>query len=822
MPFHFDTLSPISKFLFTDSRFLTQAADAVFFAIKGVRHDGHLFIDQLLMAGIKEFVVEKSWAKENENYAEKADFWVVDNTTKALQQLAANHRKKFKIPIVGISGSNGKTIVKEWLNQMLLGSFEIAKSPRSYNSQIGVPLSVWQLQANHTLGIFEAGISQEAEMQKLQEIILPEIGIFTNIGSAHDEGFRSRKQKITEKLRLFRQAKTLIYCHDYADLDEETRIFLKAVNPKIELISWSLKGRSTINVDLKTFKDYSQLIIYWNGDEYNLNIPFIDNASIENAIHCFFAAYLLLKNKYNEIETLQVIQRGLNSLKPIAMRLELKEGINNCFLIDDTYNNDYGGLNMALNFMSQHHFTKKKTVILSDVLQSNLRPEQLYAQIAELLHAHDVAKVIGIGPAIAKYSQYFENFSAYHSTEDFLLQHPIQQFSNELLLIKGARAFTFEKIVDKLIAKVHGTVFEINLDAITHNLNFYRSGLSAKTKIMVMVKASAYGSGSTEVASLLQYHRVDYLSVAYADEGVFLRENGIKLPIMVLNTDTGSYAKILEYKLEPEIFSIRSIRSFIQFLEATDFDKEQSINIHLKIDTGMNRLGFSAKDTKELLELLQQHSYLKVASIFSHLAGADGKEHNDFTRAQIQQYELISKQILDGLNYHTIRHIANSAGMMRFPEAEFDMVRLGIGLYGVEATGQMQSALQTVGTLKTTISQIKEVKKGETVGYSRKGIVQRDSRIATIAIGYADGFARQLSQGNGVVLIDGKECPVIGNVCMDMTMVDITDTHANEGDPVEIFGPNLSIFDMAKRLQTIPYEILTRIGSRVKRIYYKE
>ncbi len=821
MPFLFTDPAPKSHLLLTDSRFLAQASDSVFFAIKGIRHDGHTFIDTLLEAGVREFVVEKHWADKNEDYAEKATYWVVANATKALQSLAAKHRSKFKIPVVGITGSNGKTIIKEWLNQILLGSFQIAKSPRSYNSQIGVPLSVWQLEASHTLGIFEAGISQEGEMQKLQEVIKPDLGIFTNIGPAHDEGFRSRKQKITEKLRLFRKAKTLIYCHDYQELDEEIRIFLKAVNPEVQLICWSARNRSTINVNYNRHKDYTEALIYWNGEEIGLNIPFTDNASLENATHCFFAAYHLLAKSHSHFENIQIIQRGLDSLKPVAMRLELKEGVNNCYLIDDTYNNDFGGLNMALNFMSQHHIKKNKTIILSDVLQTNLREIDLYRQISDLLNGHGISKVIGIGPAINRQEELFENFTGFADTQSFLESQPINHFANELILIKGARPFTFENIVERLIAKVHGTVFEINLDAITHNLNFYRSKLSPKTGIMVMVKASAYGSGSTEVASLLQYHRINYLSVAYTDEGVYLRQNGIELPIMVLNTHLGTYAKIVEYNLEPEIFSLRSIHEFLDFLASRD-DISGRIRIHLKLDTGMNRLGFSSGDLSELISVINNNPILEIASIFSHLAGADEKDHNDFTRSQIKAFQVMSDKILANIQDKPFRHIANSAGIIRFPEAEFDMVRLGIGLYGVEATGMNQAALQTVGTLKTTISQIKNVKKGETVGYSRKGVVHRDSRIATLAIGYADGFDRHLSNGTGTVLIQDKICPVIGNVCMDMTMVDITDTTATEGDMVEVFGPNLPIFDMAKKLETIPYEILTKIGNRVKRVFYKE
>jgi alanine racemase len=810
-----------NKILLTDSRFLSHASDTIFVAIKGDRHDGHEFIEDLIYKGVKKFIVDKSWHTNHSNLNNKATFEVVENSVKALQKLAQNHRCQFNIPVVGITGSNGKTIVKEWLSAILQHQFSLIKSPRSYNSQIGVPLSVWQMNENHSLGIFEAGISLPAEMQNLQNIIKPEIGIFTNIGSAHSEGFRSLKQKIMEKLRLFRQSKTLIYCQDYENLHEEIRIFLKAVNPSLKLIAWSKKQKGSIQVDIDKKKDFSLLRIYWNAEEYDVRLPFIDDASIENSIHSFFASFELLKRKFQEKDILQIIQAGLDSLKPVAMRLELKEGINNCYLIDDSYNNDFGGLVMALNFMNQHHINRKKTIILSDVLQSGLKEAELYSKINELLIGTGIEKVIGIGPKISENASLFDAIDCYENLEDFLNQIKISNFKNELILVKGARHFSFEKIVNQLINKVHGTVFEINLDAITHNLNYYKSRISTETKIMAMVKASAYGSGSTEIASLLQYHLVDYLAVAYTDEGVELRKNGIELPIMVLNPHPDTFSKLLEYNLEPEIYSLNNLNDFRSFLGDLE-SKPVSIKIHLKIDTGMNRLGFIEKDIKDLNKILANNPSLHVASIFSHLAGADSKKHKEFTLKQIKTFETLLNKITEQLNYKPLKHIANSAGIMAYPEAGFDMVRLGIGLYGVESTDVAQKELMTVGSLKTKISQIKEVKAGETVGYGRVGKPEKDSRIATISIGYADGFDRHLSDGKGKVWVNGTLCPTVGNVCMDMTMIDITDAKAEEGDKVEIFGTNYQIFEMAKALDTIPYEILTKIGSRVKRVFYKE
>ncbi|KPM47617.1 bifunctional UDP-N-acetylmuramoyl-tripeptide:D-alanyl-D-alanine ligase/alanine racemase [Jiulongibacter sediminis] len=810
-----------SKILLTDSRFLSQPGKTVFVAIEGERHNGHDFIEDLISKGVSEFIVSKKWAEQHQSLLPLATFTIAENTTRALQKMARKHRETFEVPVVGITGSNGKTIVKEWLSSILQSTLSVIKSPRSYNSQIGVPLSVWQMSPEHEVAIFEAGISQPAEMQALSEIIQPEIGLFTNIGSAHNEGFRSQKQKITEKLRLFRKAKTLIYSIDYPELDEEIRIFLKAVNPKVELIPWSKNQKGSITVDVEKKDKFTNLRVYWKGDEFDLHIPFVDDASIENCIHCFFAAYLVLKKTQAEREIPQLIQNGFDTLKPVAMRLELKEGINNCYLIDDSYNNDFGGLEMALNFMNQHHINRRKCIILSDVLQSGLPEKELYKKINDLLEGADIQQIIGIGPIISRNKGAFEEIDTYLNVEEFLKKHPLQQFANQLILVKGARNFAFEKIVNALTHKVHGTALEVNLDAITHNLNYYRGKIADKTKLMVMVKASAYGSGSTEVASLLQYHRVDYLAVAYTDEGVELRENGIELPIMVLNPQPESFKKLVTYALEPEIYSLQILKSFIRFL---DFEKPEniSVKIHLKIDTGMKRLGFIEEDLPELLKLLKENPTLKVGSIFSHLAASDSKKEREFTKSQISSFSSIATKIQAELVEKPIRHILNTAGIVNYPEAQFEMVRLGIGLYGVDSSEIHQRELETTATLKTTISQIKKAKAGETIGYGRVGKATNDMTLATIAIGYADGFDRKMSNGKGFVYLQGHRCPTIGNVCMDMTMIDITGITAEVGDQVEIFGKNISIFELAEQLETIPYEILTKVGSRVKRVFFKE
>ncbi len=854
MIFFSEPISTNATVLLTDSRNVALPEQSIFFAIKGERHDGHQFIKQLYDAGIREFVVEKKAVtdahKNQWSALPQAKFWLVENAIRAMQNLVSEHRQKFNIPVVGITGSNGKTIVKEWLNTLLSVDYDIIKSPKSYNSQLGVSLSVWEMNEKHTLGIFEAGISKSGEMEFLEPIIRPTIGIFTNIGSAHDEGFRSRKQKTTEKLRLFQRSEVLIYCKDYAEIDEEITILLRAVNPKIKLIGWSKLARNEFSVsenhseknNLTEAADRPQpspkekgafnrvLDILWSGNNYTFDVPFIDDASIENATHCIFTMLYLGINSTE-------IQIRLQLLKPLAMRLELKQGINDCSLIDDSYNNDFAGLTMALNFMSQQTKNQYKILIISDLLQSGLAETELYESIAGLIQAHEIDEIIGIGEVISRHQEAFNHGTFFDSTEDFLGKYPINHFNNSLILVKGARKFAFEKIINQLVRKVHGTVFEVNLDALTNNLNYYRNKIGNETKIMVMVKAFAYGSGSAEVASLLQYHRVDYLGVAYTDEGINLRQNGIKLPIMVLNPQPESFAKLIEFDLEPEIYSFKIFKQYLDFvrffedsekpLPPAPSPREKGSKIHLKLDTGMHRLGFVEDEIEQLIEILRENKQIKIATIFSHLVGADESEHNVFSKMQIEKFDRMSKKIMQTLDYQNaepsiVRHICNSAGIVRFPEAKFDMVRLGIGLYGVEITATEQNALQTVGTLKTIISQIKNLKKGETVGYSRQGILEKDSRIATIAIGYADGFDRRLSKGVGRVLVNGVACPVVGNVCMDMTMIDVSDAVCAEGDEAIIFGKDLPISDLAKSINTIPYEILTGVSERVKRVFYRE
>ncbi len=825
---------------FTDSRQVTghasdaQSADAVFFAIQGEHHDGHKFIGELYRKGIRQFVVERSSLTperraELANYTE-AEFIEVDSSLQTLQRLAAEHRRQFHIPVIGITGSNGKTIVKEWLSQLLVDDFVVVKSPKSYNSQLGVPLSVHELTESHTLGIFEAGISKTQEMQSLEAVIRPTIGIFTNIGTAHDEGFRTRKQKVAEKLRLFIHANTLIYCTDYADIDEEVNMLLKAVNPDMRFITWSLTGQPAT---YRGVLQGDQLNLTSKNGAFNLTVklPFTDPASVENVMHCIVTMLRLRSWDSTELQT------RLNRLRPVSMRLEQKEGINNCILIDDSYNNDVVGLKLALSFLNQQRIRNRRVVILSDVLQSGQPEDELYERVGTLIRTNEVEQFVGIGLVVSRNARFFtENSLFYTSTDDFLTQFSFSELRDSAVLVKGARPFSFEQIVHRLERKVHGTVLEINLDALTHNLNYYRGKIgrndgidnttyrASDTKLMVMVKAFAYGSGSAEVAQLLQFHRVDYLAVAYADEGVSLRQNGVDLPIMVMNPAPETFATLLEHKLEPEIYSMRLLHEWGRFAtENIELREGEDISqLHLKIDTGMHRLGFLESELSAVADYLTHHPNLHVATVFSHLVGADEAQFNSFSHQQYETFLRSSALLEVTLGYRPTRHLLNSAGIVRFPAYKLDMVRLGIGLYGVEASQSDQASLQTVGTLRTVISQIKTVRAGESVGYSRRGVLDHEARIATLAIGYADGYDRRLGNGVGEVWVNGTRCPTVGNVCMDMTMIDITNASANEGDEVMVFGAELPIIELAQRMGTIPYEILTGVSERVKRVFFKE
>ncbi len=811
-----------AQYLLTDSRQISFPEQSIFFCIKGERHDGHQFIHELYHKGIREFVIEKgSYNEKLQNICNSmpdATFWLVNSSIRALQLTVAQHRKKFNPAVVGIAGSNGKTIVKEWLTQLLSVDNRVVASPKSYNSQIGVPLSVWNLGAGHELAIFEAGISQAHEMEFLQPVIMPTVGIFTNIGSAHDDGFRSRKQKISEKLRLFTKANKLIYRKDYTVLDEEIELILKSVNASLETITW---GGPLTMADLQVVfspqKDKTFIAISSSqfGD-LRFETSFRDDASLENLTHCI--VFLL---DYGVCPL--TIQERIQTLRPVSMRLELKEGINRSYIIDDAYNNDIQGVSMAVNYLMQQEQRNIKTVILSDILHSGLLPLDLYQTVAKLLKDKQIDRLIGIGPEITKQALLFETETQefFNSTDEFLKNFNFDSLADNLVLVKGARLFSFEKIVHRLQQKVHDTVLEINLDALTQNLNFYKNKVNKGTKIMAMVKAFAYGSGSSEVASLLQYNRVDYLGVAYTDEGVALRQSGITLPIMVLNAAPATFDMIWQYRLEPEIYSRNMLLAWIKYANERN-EPTQMPSIHIKLDTGMHRLGFVESDFDWIDETLTENSFIRIASVFSHMVGADDGVHNEFSKLQYERFVKGSERIETIIGYPILKHILNSAGIIRFPEYHMNMVRLGIGLYGVETAGSEQNKLQTVGRLKTVISQIKYLEAGETIGYNRNGKLENNATIATIAIGYADGYSRKLGNGIGKISVNGTLCPTIGNVCMDMTMIDISGVEAEEGDEVIVFGNEASIVQAAKSIGTIPYEILTGIGNRVKRVFYRE
>lgn len=796
--------------LLTDSRKVVNAESSLFFAIKGDNHNGHEFISDLINAGVFNFIIsDKSAWKESYT----ANAIVVADPLLAMQLIAASHRNQFRIPVIGITGSNGKTVVKEWLYQLLREDKNIVRSPKSYNSQIGVPLSVWQMTNDHNLGIFEAGISRPSEMENLEKIIHPSIGIFTNIGSAHDENFSSREEKVREKLLLFKNCSTVIFCRDYPEIFSA----IGTLPTSVTSFSWSRKVKADLQVARITKRESDTEIqgIYKNRF-IEITIPFTDEASIEDAIHCW--AVMLFMEYEND-----VIAARMELLNPVAMRLEMKEGINNCSIINDSYNSDIGSLTIALDFINQQKQFGKRTVILSDILQSGRSEEQLYQEVAALLSRKNVHRLIGIGDALQRQQNSFTmEKKFYRNTEEFLRDFGNNVFANEAVLIKGARAFGFERISKALQQKAHETVLEINLNAVVHNLNLFRSRLKPETKLMVMVKAFAYGSGSFEIANMLQFHRADYLAVAYADEGVALRKAGITLPIMVMNPEEQSFDAMIVHHLEPEIYNFRILNHFTDALRRQASEAIVRFPVHLELETGMRRLGFEEKELNELIIRIKNNRYIRIASIFSHLVASDESKHDPFTVEQVKLFEKMSAQVQEHFTYPILKHILNSAGILRFPEAQMDMVRLGIGLHGVAATANEQRQLQMVATLKTTISQIKHVKAGETIGYSRRGVAKQDMTIATVGIGYADGFNRHLGSEVGKMLVMGQFAPVVGSVCMDMTMIDITGIPAREGTEVIVFGNEYSILEIAKQLDTIPYEVLTGISSRVKRVYFQE
>lgn len=805
----------------TDSRSISSPSNALFFALKGDRYDGLDFLPEVYRKGVRMFVVTSlpagiSSAESAKNSFEwrGAIFLVVNDVLRALQQLAAWHRNKFSIPVIGITGSNGKTVIKEWLFQLLHDDKVIVKSPKSYNSQVGVPLSVLQIGPEHTLAIFEAGISQPGEMEHIANIIRPEIGLFTNLLQAHQENFSSREQKADEKAKLFRNCSTLVYCKDDQVVHDA---FQKLPgSDKRKIFTWSRKTKSDLQIGkVEVGPEGTTIQAVFNNDFIRIEIPFTDEAGIENAIHCW-ALMLFMGYKPD------VIRERMRQLSQVAMRLELKEGINHCSVINDTYNSDLSSLGIAIDFLSRQKQHSAKTLIISDILQAGREDRQLYSEVAAMVREKGIDRVIGVGEAISRHKELFATGSTFFpSTDAFLASFVPEHFSDETILLKGARPFGFERISKALQEKAHETVLEIEMSALIHNLNYYRSKLTPGTRVMAMVKAFSYGSGGFEVANALQFNHVDYLAVAYPDEGVELRKAGISLPIMVMNPEEPAYDSMIRYDLEPEIYSFRVLKQFEEAVKRAG-RADAAYPVHIKLDTGMHRLGFEQNDIGELVSKLSASRQIEVRSVFSHLSGSDNAAHDQFTKEQIRKFTEMSDAISSGLSYPVIRHILNSAGISRFPGAQFDMVRLGIGLYGVGSSAEEQSRLQNVSSLKTIISQIKIVAKGDSVGYDRSFVAAENMRIATVPVGYADGISRRLSNGKGKMLIAGKAAPIAGNVCMDMTMLDVTGINCNEGDQVIVFGKGLTVSEIAAQMDTIPYEVFTGISRRVKRIYIQE
>ena len=795
--------------ILTDSRSLCFAEDTLFFALKTKRNDGHKYIPDLYERGVRNFVVS-DLPQNLDDYVD-TNFLQLPNPLKGLQRLAEKYRSQFEVPVVGITGSNGKTIVKEWLYQLLSPEKIITRSPRSYNSQIGVPLSVWLLNETTELGIFEAGISEMGEMEALQSIIRPTIGILTNIGGAHQENFYSVPDKCMEKLTLFKECDVVVY-------DGDNELISACVSKSLfgaREIAWSRKDNERPLYIASIEKGDSSTTIRYRylGMPNEYTIPFIDDASIENSLHCLAVClYMMLPA--------EKITERMAHLEPIAMRLEVKEGKNGCVLINDSYNSDLASLDIALDFMSRRSEDKgrKRTLILSDLLETGQTPKLLYRQVADLVQNRGIDKIIGVGEEIRSAASRFDMEKYFfRTTEELLASDLIGQLRNEVVLVKGSRSFHFDDISDRLELKVHETILEINLNALVNNLNHYRSYLKPDTKMVCMVKASAYGAGSYEIAKTLQDHRVDYLAVAVADEGSDLRKAGITSSIIIMNPELTAFKTMFDYKLEPEVYSFHLLNELIK---AAEKEGVTNFPIHIKLDTGMHRLGFAPQDIPELIARLKRQTSVIPRSVFSHLVGSDSAQFDAFTRRQIETFENVSEELQEAFPHKILRHICNTAGIERYQGAQFDMVRLGLGLYGVNPfTNRM---LHNVSTLKTTILQVREVPQEDSVGYSRKGRLNRDSRIAAIPIGYADGLNRRLGNGHAYCLVNGQKAPYVGNICMDVCMIDVTDIDCREGDKVIIFGDELPVTVLADALDTIPYEILTSVSNRVKRIYYQD
>lgn len=799
-------------FILTDSRSLCFPEETLFFALQTNRNDGHKYIPELYQRGVRNFVVTDVPTDRAETYPD-ANFLKVSNTLKALQRLAERHRDEFDIPVVGITGSNGKTMVKEWLYQLLSPEMFVTRSPRSYNSQIGVPLSVWLMDEHTQVGVFEAGISKPGEMAALRAIIRPTIAVLTNLGTAHQENFSSMEAKCREKLVLFHDARTVVYDAD----DAIVRRIVSETDIQGETIAWSRRDKNAAFYVSEVKKEDAMSVVsyIYKGVAGRYSLPFIDAASVSNSIICAVVALQLGLSR-------DALDRRMRLLEPVAMRLEVKEGQHGCTLINDSYNSDINSLDIALDFMNRRpdHKGRRHTLILSDIYQSGKASRELYKEVSDLALKRDVEKFIGIGPQLcaqAEEIQLPEKFF-FHTVDQFIHSEVFRSLHNEVILLKGARKFGFDQVTELLVKKVHETILEVNLNNVVENLNHYRSFLKPTTKLVCMIKADAYGSGSVEIAKTLQDHRVDYLAVAVADEGVTLRRNGITANVMIMNPEMTAFKTMFDYDLEPEVYSFRLLEALIRAAEKegiTDYP------VHVKLDTGMHRLGFDpTADMKRLIDRLKHQNAIIPRSVFSHFVGSDSDAFDDFSARQFALFDAGSKQLQAAFGHKILRHMDNSAGIEHFPERQMDMCRLGLGLYGVDP--RTNAMLQNVSTLKTTILQMHCVKAGETVGYSRKGVIEHDSLIAAIPIGYADGLDRRLGNRRCYCLVNGKKAPYVGNICMDVAMIDVTGIDCREGDSVEIFGDHLPVTVLSDVLETIPYEVLTGVSTRVKRVYFQD
>ena len=800
------------RWILTDSRSVCFPEETLFFAIRSERNDGHKYIADLYRRGVRNFVVEALPEDWSAAYAD-ANFLKVPHSVEALQRLAERHRDEFDIPVVGITGSNGKTVVKEWLYQLLSPQMVVTRSPRSYNSQIGVPLSVWLLDERSQVGVFEAGISRKGEMQTLRGIIQPTLGVLTNLGPAHQENFASMEEKCLEKLKLFHDAKAIVYPYD----DETVRRCVAESGYKGERIAWSMTDESVPMYVRQVTKDgVSTTVGYvFDGREGSYTLPFIDEASVANSVTCAAVALRL------GLSAGPLAER-MAALEPVAMRLEVKSGQRGCTLINDSYNSDVNSLDIALDFMSRRpdHAGRKRTLILSDIYQSGKAGEALYKEVSDLARTRGVQKLIGIGPEISANAAVIDipekHFFA--DCHEFIASREFASLHDEVILLKGARRFSFDRLTELLEQKVHETILEVNLGAVVKNLNHFRSYMKPTTKIVCMVKADAYGAGAVEVAKTLQDHRVDYLAVAVADEGVTLRRNGITSNIMIMNPEMTAFKTMFDYDLEPEVYSFRLLDALVK---AAQKEGITGYPVHIKLDTGMHRLGFNPlTDMDELIARLKRQNAVIPRSVFSHFVGSDSDDFDNFSARQFELFKAGSEKLQSAFSHKIIRHMDNSAGIEHFPERQLDMCRLGLGLYGIDSRDN--SVINNVCTLKTTILQIHHVPKDETVGYSRKGILTRDSMIGAIPIGYADGLNRLLGCGRCYCLVNGKKAPYVGNICMDVAMIDVTDIDCKEGDSVEIFGDDLPVTVLSDVMGTIPYEVLTSISNRVKRVYFQD